>query len=458
MLRESDKFLLTLQKATDALLILIAWICAYFIRFRFLPNAQQGLFKEFLIIGLILSIVTYLIFEKNHLYDENILTSRINKILKIISTNFISFVSLIIVLYFIKFERISRLHLGIYLFLSTALLIFSRILFFQIISKLRRSGHLLQNVILVGNGKNLEHYIQMVNFHKDSGINIVGWIDSVGKESDDGIKRIDEDFHEFLKKNQTTNVVVSYPNEQASKLDLFLKKNYNDILSIQILPDLSYSLVGHRVHDFAGLPILSFNQPSFSNLELIFKRSFDFFATLIGMIVISPLLFLIALGVKLSSPGPIFYGQERIGLNGKRFKMWKFRSMRMAIEGEDQTTWSSKDDPRKTKFGSFIRSTSLDELPQLWNVIVGEMSLVGPRPERPFFVEKFKNEIPNYMLRHKMKAGITGWAQVNGWRGDTSLVKRIECDIYYIRHWSFFFDIKIILLTFLKGFINKNAY
>jgi lipopolysaccharide/colanic/teichoic acid biosynthesis glycosyltransferase len=164
--------------------------------------------------------------------------------------------------------------------------------------------------------------------------------------------------------------------------------------------------------------------------------------------------------VKLSSTGPIFFGQERIGLDGRRFKMWKFRSMKVDghVNAENIPGWTVKDDPRKTKFGSFLRASSLDELPQLWNVFVGDMSLVGPRPEQPYYVEKFRHEIPAYMLRHKMKAGITGWAQVNGWRGDTSLHERIECDLYYIRNWSLWFDVKILFLTFWKGFINKNAY
>jgi lipopolysaccharide/colanic/teichoic acid biosynthesis glycosyltransferase len=145
-----------------------------------------------------------------------------------------------------------------------------------------------------------------------------------------------------------------------------------------------------------------------------------------------------------------------MGLDGKSFTMWKFRSMRM--DGEYRPGWTVKDDPRRTAFGTFLRSTSLDELPQLWNVLIGNMSLVGPRPEQPFYVAQFKEEIPAYMLRHKMRAGITGWAQVNGWRGDTSLHKRIECDLYYIRNWSLWLDAKILFLTFWRGFINKNAY
>jgi exopolysaccharide biosynthesis polyprenyl glycosylphosphotransferase len=166
----------------------------------------------------------------------------------------------------------------------------------------------------------------------------------------------------------------------------------------------------------------------------------------------------IALLIKISSPGPVFYGQERVTLNGKIFTMWKFRSMKVNAEKETGAVWTKKNDDRTTKIGAFIRKTSLDELPQFWNILKGEMSLIGPRPERPVFVEQFKKEIPSYMLRHKMKSGLTGWAQVNGWRGDTSLERRIEFDLYYIQNWSIFLDIKILFITLINGFVNTNAY
>ena len=166
----------------------------------------------------------------------------------------------------------------------------------------------------------------------------------------------------------------------------------------------------------------------------------------------------IAIGIKITSPGPVFFKQERISENNKPFNMLKFRSMKVQKESDTNVIWTTQNDPRKTKFGSFLRKTSLDELPQFFNVFMGQMSIVGPRPERPYWVDKFKDEIPNYMLRHYVKTGITGWAQVNGWRGDTSIEERIKCDNYYIQNWSLMLDIKIIFLTVFKGFINKNAY
>jgi exopolysaccharide biosynthesis polyprenyl glycosylphosphotransferase len=188
------------------------------------------------------------------------------------------------------------------------------------------------------------------------------------------------------------------------------------------------------------------------------KRLTDIVVSAIALIILAPVLFVIALAVRLTSKGPIFYGQERMGLDGRTFKMLKFRSMRQDAESSTGAVWAQPGDDRRTPIGAFLRATSLDELPQFWNVLRGDMSLVGPRPERPVFVHQFRKDIPHYMLRHKVKAGITGWAQVNGWRGNTSLDRRIECDLYYIRNWSYGMDWKILFLTLWKGFVNKNAY
>ena len=188
------------------------------------------------------------------------------------------------------------------------------------------------------------------------------------------------------------------------------------------------------------------------------KRAMDIVGSIAGIIVTSPIMLLMCLLIKLTSPGPLIYKQERVGLHNQNFWMYKFRSMEVQPESEEKKAWTVKNDPRVTGIGKFMRHTSIDELPQLFNILKGDMSLVGPRPERPFFVEKFREEIPRYMVKHQVRPGLTGWAQVKGYRGDTSIRKRIECDLYYIENWSVGFDIKIIFLTFFKGFVNKNAY
>jgi Undecaprenyl-phosphate glucose phosphotransferase len=309
----------------------------------------------------------------------------------------------------------------------------------------------------VGDGRQIEDYLKVIKDNPDLGLKVKAWVDSKGIADNHKILSIPEFDESLMRQLGSDYVVVGYSFKDYAKVDKVLKICSNELLNITVLPDISYSLIGHDISDFAGIPVISINQPKFSSKSIIIKRLFDFILSGIGLVLISPLLALIAVGVKLSSPGPILFGQRRIGLDGKEFLMWKFRSMKVDSEANG-AGWTTASDPRKTKFGSFIRKTSLDELPQLWNVFIGEMSLVGPRPEQPYFVEKFKGEIPAYMLRHKMKAGITGWAQVNGWRGDTSIASRIECDIWYIKNWSIWLDIGIIFMTFWKGIINKNAY
>jgi exopolysaccharide biosynthesis polyprenyl glycosylphosphotransferase len=212
------------------------------------------------------------------------------------------------------------------------------------------------------------------------------------------------------------------------------------------------------VEEFEGLPIIGLRGTPMVGWNRVLKRAVDIAGSALGLLVLSPLLLLLALAVKLTSPGPVLYRQKRMGLDGRVFHMLKYRSMRMDAEKECGPVWACPDDPRRTKLGSFMRRTSLDELPQLINVLRGEMSLVGPRPERPEFIAEFKTNVPHYMMRHMMKAGITGWAQINGWRGNTSLEKRIEHDLYYIKNWSLGLDFRIMALTLVRGVLHPNAY
>jgi Undecaprenyl-phosphate glucose phosphotransferase len=230
-------------------------------------------------------------------------------------------------------------------------------------------------------------------------------------------------------------------------------------VEITLLPDFEDLLVlGCKLEMHGGCLMLHVNDSELVGWSAVLKRTLDIGVSLFALIFLGPLLLLIAFLIKLTTPGPVLYSQERIGMDGKPFMMFKFRSMRLDAEAATGAVWAKKTDNRTTKLGKWLRKTSLDELPQFWNVLKGDMSLVGPRPERPVFVNQFRRELPHYMLRHKVKAGITGWAQVNGWRGDTSLSKRVEADLYYIRCWSLALDLKILWLTLWKGFVNKNAY
>lgn len=458
MLKKHHKSFQRYQKIVDIALVSFSWFISYLIRFELLSGGQTGLESEFLKIWPFLVTITLTSLHRNDLYKSLRFTSRYKEILNLIKGNFLAVIGLVILLYFGNDERVSRLTIIIYFLLSTTILTVARILMRNFLRLLRLKGKNLRHILLIGNSPLLSDYVNTARAYKDSGIRFLGWIDSNELAVKHNIKEINIEYSELRNENTPDAVILAYSGASSYKTHEFLSKNYNDIVPVQILPDLSYSMVGHQIEDFGGIPLLSVNQPSFNTFELILKRLVDFLGAGIGSLLISPLLLFIALGVKLTSPGPLLFGQTRIGLNGEEFKMWKFRSMRVAVDGEDTKEWSNKENPRKTRFGDFLRRTSLDELPQLLNVLIGHMSLVGPRPEQPYFVEKFRHEIPGYMLKHKMKPGMTGWAQVNGWRGDTDLNKRIECDIFYIKNWSFIMDIKILFLTLFKGFINKNAY
>jgi Undecaprenyl-phosphate glucose phosphotransferase len=252
---------------------------------------------------------------------------------------------------------------------------------------------------------------------------------------------------------------IVLPTEKQRQLIDVVNSVEHRPVEMKFVPDI-IGLISHNtsVSQMGEVPLINLRVLPLTEWDLLIKRIFDLAASTVGLIVLSPLLLLLALLIKLTSPGPILYSQERVGYDGKTFMMHKFRSMRAGAEDKTGPVWAKPDDDRRTALGSFMRKYSLDEFPQLFNVIRGDMSLVGPRPERPFFVEKFRNQIPRYAARHKMKSGVTGWAQVNGWRGDTSIVERTKCDIFYIENWSLLLDIKILIRTALQVIFPRNAY
>lgn len=457
---KKDKWFSYIQMLVDGILIYSCWIISYYIRFNYFKDGQIGLDQVFYKYGFILVILSLYFYHKEKLYKSQRFSSRLYEILAVVKANSMSTFAFVFLLYFIADDRLSRLTLLLYFVVSSFTLTLARMLMRNLLRLLRAKGHNLKHLILVGDSMQLNSFIHTAQSFKDAGIRFKVWLDSSPEQQKEfpNIEHKNESLETYLKNSKPDGIIVSFTGQSSQKLETLLRDLYDSLTPVQVLPDLSFSFIGHKIEDFAGIPFMAVNQPGLKTLDHFIKRIIDFFGSLIGLIFLSPLLALIAILTKVTSPGPIFYGQERVGLNGNNFTMWKFRSMRMAEAGEDKNQWGSKDNPRKTRFGSFIRKTSLDELPQLWNVLIGDMSLIGPRPERPFFVEQFRKEVPAYMLRHKMKAGITGWAQVNGLRGDTSIPKRIQYDIYYIKNWSLWLDIKILFLTLWKGFFNKNAY
>ena len=264
---------------------------------------------------------------------------------------------------------------------------------------------------------------------------------------------------EVLDRNSIQVVIIALPLSAHDRIMEIITNIGDEMVDIKVVPDLfKFMSLRGSVEEFEGLPIIGLRGSPMVGWSRVIKRLTDILGSFFLLLVLSPVFLILAMAVKLSSPGPVFYRQQRMGLDGRVFTMLKFRSMRVDAETQSGPVWASENDPRRTPLGSFMRRTSLDELPQFFNVLKGEMSLVGPRPERPELIQNFKTNVPGYMLRHKMKAGITGWAQINGWRGNTSLEKRIEHDLYYIENWSLGLDLKIIMLTMLRGFMNPHAY
>lgn len=441
----------------EAALALFAWLSAVEIRqLTGIENAPVS--ANYWHYGLVLSALTVTWNSRFGMYRSLRLGGRGESLESAFKANLSSILSFIFLIYFLAPNRVSRATLAIYTLVSMLLFLIERSALRKILHWSHANGD-SRRIVLVGTGEALREYAKITTTNRNLGVNVIGWYDGppwAEKFSETkSIKKFDS-LPAMQKEAQIDAYVVSYASDSSDKVDDFLKKHYDELTSIYVLPNLkSFALVGLSLEDFSGLPILSLNQPHYSTLDLALKRLIDIAGAGLGLIFLSPFLLGLGLMVKLTSSGPMIFGQERMGLDGELFTMWKFRTMR---PGPAEPGWTIANDPRRTAFGTFLRRTSLDELPQLWNVLVGEMSLVGPRPEQPFFVEKFRQEIPAYMLRHKVKSGITGWAQVMGWRGDTPLKERIECDLYYIRNWSIALDFKILFLTVKNGVIHDNAY
>jgi len=453
-------------RITDAFVIGAVWIASYWIRF-YIPIIQvtKGFpsFSKYAALSPLVIALWMTVFSSMKVYQSHRMLRRTHEahlILKAHGVAMLFFIALTYLFSEYKYSRAVMLYFGI---LGGLLLVLFRLSLRNSLREIRRRGFNLRHVLAVGEGSAIETLIQRLEKFPELGLRIVGVVtheDSTiqsirGKKVIGHFGQIRDLVHQ-LKPDQ---ILLALPRHQYVDLDRILKLLKDETVDLQLVPDIhEYITLGCEIEDFDGLPIVNINDSPLSGWGAIAKRLTDMIAAAIALILLSPLLTFIAIAIKLTSRGPILYEQERMGLDGLTFGMLKFRSMKVNAEGHTGAIWARPNDDRRTPIGTFLRSTSLDELPQLWNVLRGDMSLVGPRPERPYFVNQFRNDIPHYMLRHKVKAGITGWAQINGWRGNTSLDRRIECDLYYIRNWSYFLDLKIIVLTLWKGFINKNAY
>lgn len=325
----------------------------------------------------------------------------------------------------------------------------------------RRAGKMRSSALIVGTGRTARDVDEALRRNNWLGIQPVGFVDDVDPDSDRTVPVVGtiDDLARLVDEHGIHFVFVALPLRRFAENKRIFRMLSGTLVDLRLIPDVpQLASMSVQVDELEGLPVLNLRVTPQPLVAYLAKRGIDMVGAFFGLIFLAPFLALVALLIKWTDGGPILYFQERMGLNGRRFRMIKFRTMRVDAEEETGPVWTRPEDHRRTWLGSFLRKTSIDELPQLWNVLKGEMSLVGPRPERPYFIEKFRESVPRYMLRHAMKAGITGWAQVNGWRGNTSLRKRVQYDLYYIANWSLWLDLRILLLTFVRALRDRNAY
>jgi len=456
----------------DLLLVAAAWIAAYHIRFHApgLPAPVGDQIPDFQQYALALPVMLPLWFwllRSRGLYEPRRTRSLAEEAAGVIMATGLGVLVLVAIGFFVRSYSYSRLVIVLFAGISPVAVIGFRAVARLGLRQLRRRGYNLRYVVVVGGGELAEEVIERIGVHPGAGLKLVGVV------SDDSTRRAVRgvpivcpfgELQRFLAAERAAGrrvdqVVIALSREEGHHLEKVIASLDEEIASVQLVPDLRHVLsLRSRVEEFEGMPVIGLRESPLVGMAALQKRVFDLVAASLGLLVTSPLLLLIALGTRLSSRGPVLYRQKRMGLDGRVFPMLKFRTMRRDAEAESGPVWTQADDPRRTRLGAFLRRTSLDELPQLWNVLRGEMSLVGPRPERPVFIEQFRHEVPGYMLRHKVKAGMTGWAQIHGWRGNTSLHERIEHDIHYIQNWSLGLDLKILFRTALHVLFGRNAY
>ena len=378
--------------------------------------------------------------------------------------NTIGLVAIIVLLYIVKLNDYSRKMFFIFYVLNIGLTSLSRLIVRKTLRTLRAKGRNLKHILLAGYSRAGEEYINRILGNPEWGYVVCGILDDFVPAGTlyRGVKVLGkiDNLHEILPENELDEIAITLSLKDYDRLEEIVSICEKFGVHTKFIPDYN-SMIPSRPYteDLMGLPVINIRYVPLTNtLNWWMKRIVDILVSLIGLVVASPVMLVSAIAVGCTSRGPVIFKQERIGLHNKPFRMYKFRTMEVQKPSAEKKGWTTKDDPRVTKVGKFLRRTSIDELPQLFNILAGEMSLVGPRPERPLFVEKFKEEVPRYMIKHQVRPGLTGWAQINGYRGDTSIRKRIEYDIFYIENWTMGLDFKIMFLTIFKGFINKNAY
>jgi Undecaprenyl-phosphate glucose phosphotransferase len=473
-----NRLLVAFYVLSDALLGASAFVIAYAIRFHAGIPAAKGIppLAQYLNILPFIAVLVPLGYQIQGLYRLRRGRSRVDDFFAVFVGSILAVVMGVVTTLYVGTYvatdaqqaagayEVSQLAWAMFIAVNVVLTFASRELVREVLERRWRAGVGLKRVLIAGSGELGRLVADKIIEHRELGYQIVGFVDDRAAGDHLGYRGLPllgtlDQAAEIVGRESIDHLYVALPPDAHLRMIELLESTSREIVDVKVVPDLLQVIaLRARIDDLDGVPIINVNDVPLQGINSAIKRVIDVVLSGLALLVCAAPLGIIALLVKLTSRGPVFYRQERTGLDGQTFTIVKFRSMYDNAERDTGPVWTVPDDPRVTPFGRFLRRSNFDELPQLWNVLRGDMSIVGPRPERPHFVEQFRHRIPQYMLRHKVKAGLTGWAQVNGWRGNTPLEKRIEYDLYYIENWSVRLDLKIMWLTLIRGFFHKHAY
>ena len=456
MLRRQSELYRSLLLVGDAALVSATWLGAYWLRFHIGIPAPLGVppLDPYLVALALLVPTWWWVFRSRGLYSPRRTDSLLSELGAVFAAATTVIVLVVVASFFVRSYFFSRGVILLFYILALFSVALFRLVAREILFAAHRRGRHLSQVLVVGAGPLAEQLIDRVQQHPEAGLRAVGVL-----AADARIRRVRGvpvlgDYRRLraaIAQTGARQVVIALPREDGHRLDALLDELDGELVDVRLVPDVMHAAtLRSSVEDFDGLPVIGLHDSPLLGWAAIQKRLFDIGVSALLLAFAAPLLALVAVAVRVTSGRPVLYVQERMGLDGRLFRMVKFRTMVPDAEREGPV-WAREEDPRTTPIGSFLRRSGLDELPQLWNVLRGDMSLVGPRPERPIFIEQFRREVPGYMLRHKVKAGLTGWAQVHRWRGDTSLHERLEHDLYYIRNWSLGLDMRILIMTLWRA-------
>lgn len=469
MIKDNQRYFNRLHVAIDAAVICLSYVLAYIFKFVILLDPPGLSFSQYCVALLFIVPLFLILYLAFNLYTSKRVQGRRLEGGNIIKANALGILIIMAAFFLLReyngyasdYARSLLFYFGT---INVLLEAYVRNLIRMILRKIRRSGFNLRHIIFVGYSSAAEAFIDRIYANPQWGYRVKGILDD-NKEIGYTYKGVSilgttDELETILENNRLDEIALTLGLQEYYKLKRIVAICEKSGVHTKFVPDYN-DIIPTRPYteDLIGLPVVNIRHVPLTNtFNMVCKRAMDIAGSVFAIIIFSPVMLVTAVLVKTTSKGPLIYKQERVGLHNQTFQMYKFRSMEVQSAKSEKKAWTVRNDPRVTYIGKIIRRTSIDELPQLFNILKGDMSLVGPRPERPFFVEKFREEIPRYMVKHQVRPGLTGWAQVNGYRGDTSIKKRIEYDLYYIENWTMGLDIKILFLTFFKGFVNKNAY